>query len=533
METSKFYLAGGSLRACPSGKDPDRNLWILIIISLLLCCLLQAPKWISINEIMLSWSAFIDFNFALHGISHQSSLFIVPPFPSIRTKVTMHLTRPSNPVTLWDSFFQDFRKSCTVGSNSCVHWIGQEEWAGSSAIPPGKIFRLKTNNFWGSSTSPNKTSNHFAKWLYMTWIGGHWRFPTWRSKAVNSIRAPPWRSSHPNCLEQHSCKINNIKQFINLHLNLLLVILWTIQQGGQDIQDVNPHQTNNFSHDASQWLYFPQCEEKYCDVSLHGWPCSGIREWCRLEVELILRLVGQATTGRGDSNNSKHNLKNDWDDSFTALSLPCTNHCTEVNKTCKIHSNHLFEATKCRAAKRKTTWLERMVCQFSAILYDMGQVWNTKVWTRGSVFTNLQLLSPCVQAPAWQQPIQAPTFSRVIKNKSWWFNYCYPTFQPLDWSLTIEEHIVSPCFTFVNQEGQWQRVSIFHDSMCTWRHQHPPWENMDSVRTLSDQESLGEAALWPSSRVVRCFNHRFAPWIRQQRVDHEDVSMTCSTKSDK
>lgn len=160
-----------------------------------------------------------------------------------------------------------------------------------------------------------------------------------------------------------------------------------------------------------------------------------------------------------------------------------------------------------------------MVCQFSAILYDMGQVWNTKVWTRGSVFTNLQLLSPCVQAPAWQQPIQAPTFSRVIKNKSWWFNYCHPTFQPLDWSLTIEEHIVSPCFTFVNQEGQWQRFSIFHDSMCTWRHRHPPWENMDSVRTLSDQESFGEAALWPSSRVVRCFNHRFAPWIRQQRVD--------------
>ncbi len=185
--------------------------------------------------------------------------------------------------------------------------------------------------------------------------------------------------------------------------------------------------------------------------------------------------------------------------------------------------DHLLEATKCWAApcKRKTTWLDRMVWQFSA--HDMAQVSNTK---GGSMSTNLQLLSPW-QGPL-QQSIQAPTFS-VIKNKSWWFNY-YLMFQ-LNWSLTIEEHTVSPLSN--HKDNNKQSASVM--TVCV----HGDTNNVSAihrgktilVRTLSDdQESFGEAALWPSSRVVRCFNHRFAPWIRrQQRVDHENVSMTCST----
>lgn len=170
METSKFYLAAGSLRACPFGENPDRNFCILAIISLLPCCVLQVPKWISINKACSS-DQLSSISILRCTVSPINRHFFNCSSMSLHTRVSEHLTLSGNPVTLWDSFFQDFRKSCTVGSNSCVHWIGQEEWAGYSAIPS------QTNKSSGSSTSPNKTSNHFTTWLYITCIGGHWRFP--------------------------------------------------------------------------------------------------------------------------------------------------------------------------------------------------------------------------------------------------------------------------------------------------------------------------------------------------------------------
>ncbi len=35
----------------------------------------------------------------------------------------------------------------------------------------------KQTNFEGPQVQTKKPSNHFTIWLYVTWIGGHWRFP--------------------------------------------------------------------------------------------------------------------------------------------------------------------------------------------------------------------------------------------------------------------------------------------------------------------------------------------------------------------
>ena len=175
-ETSKFYLAAGSLRACPFGENPDQIFCILIIISLLLCCVLQAPKWISISESMFFWSALIDFNFALHGISHQSSLVLlflhVPPHKGQRAPHPFR--EPSHFVGF---FLPGLQKILHRGVQflCSLDWPGGVGWLFGNSF--GKNIPSQTNTSWGSSTSPNKTSNHFTTWLYITCIGGHWRFP--------------------------------------------------------------------------------------------------------------------------------------------------------------------------------------------------------------------------------------------------------------------------------------------------------------------------------------------------------------------